>query len=73
MPLDPSPKVSGRLTLTDKYLKSLRPGAREVWDAQQPGLMVRVLPSGRTEFAIRYRISGKRRRLKLGEYPAVIV
>jgi integrase len=74
MPLDPSPKVpsvTGRVTLTDKHLKALRPGAREVWDAQQPGLMVRVLPSGRTEFAIRYRISGKRRRLKLGEYPAV--
>ena len=33
--------------------------------------MVRVLPSGRIEFAIRYRIRGKRRRLKLGEYPAV--
>ena len=33
--------------------------------------MVRVLPSGRIEFAIRYRIHGKRRRLKLGEYPAM--
>jgi len=33
--------------------------------------MVRVLPSGRIEFAIRYRTHGKRRRLKLGEYPAV--
>lgn len=33
--------------------------------------MVRVLPSGRVEFAVRYRIDGKRRRPKLGEYPAV--
>ena len=32
---------------------------------------MRVLPSGRIEFAVRYRIHGKRRRLKLGEYPAV--
>ena len=44
-------------------------GPTEVWDTQQPGLIVRVLPSGRIEFAIRYRIHGKRRRLKLGQYP----
>ena len=43
----------------------------EEWDGQQRGLLVRVLPSGRIEFAVRYRIRGKRRRLKLGEYPAV--
>jgi integrase len=59
--------------LTDRHLRALRPGptATEAWDTQQPGLIVRVLPSGRIEFAIRYRIHGKRRRLKLGEYPAV--
>lgn len=66
-----APSVTGRVNLTDKTLKALRPSSREIWDAQQPGLMVRVLPSGRVEFAIRYRIAGKRRRLKLGEYPAL--
>jgi integrase len=61
------------MALTDRHLRALRPGpaAVEEWDGQQRGLIVRVLPSGRIEFAIRYRIHGKRRRLKLGEYPAV--
>ncbi len=33
--------------------------------------MARVLPSGLVEFATRYRFQGKRRRLKLGTFPAV--
>jgi integrase len=33
--------------------------------------MARVLPSGLVEFATRYRIQGRRRRLKLGTFPAV--
>ena len=72
-PRDKVPNVATRAALTDRHLRALRPGlaATEAWDAQQRGLMVRVLPSGRIEFAIRYRIHGKRRRLKLGEYPAV--
>src|SRR5262245_41346436 len=62
-----------RKVLTDRHLRALRPGPTpiETWDAQQPGLIVRVLPSGTRQFAVRYRIRGKRRRLKLGEYPAV--
>src|SRR5439155_12071355 len=72
-PHDKVPTVAARPALTDRHLRTLRPGpaATEAGDAQQRGLMVRVLPSGRIEFAIRYRIHGKRRRLKLGEYPAV--
>ena len=61
------------MALTDPHVRALRPrsAAFDVWDAQQRGLLLRVLPSGRIEFAIRYRISGRRRRLKLGCYPAV--
>ena len=33
--------------------------------------MARVLPSGLVEFATRYRIHGRRRRLKLGTFPGV--
>jgi integrase len=73
---DPKPT---RVALTDKFLKALEPGAtaRDIWDAEQPGLMARVLPSGRIEFAVRYRAfdqranKRKRRRLKLGVYPDV--
>lgn len=72
-PHDKVPSVATRAAFTDRHLRALRPRpvATEAWDAQQRGMMVRVLPSGRIEFAIRYRIHGKRRRLKLGEYPAV--
>ncbi|MCR4375477.1 MAG: integrase family protein [Acidobacteria bacterium] len=67
------PNRAERVALTDPHVRALRPRATafDVWDAQQRGLLVRVLPSGRIEFAIRYRIGGSRRRLKLGCYPAV--
>ncbi|HVC21748.1 MAG TPA: integrase arm-type DNA-binding domain-containing protein, partial [Vicinamibacterales bacterium] len=70
---DRTAPVANRTVLTDRHLRAMRPGptAIDTWDAQQRGLIVRVLPSGRIEFATRYRIHGKRRRLKLGEYPAV--
>ena len=70
-PNDKTP--SARVTLTDPHVRALAPSetAKDIWDSQQPGLMVRVLPSGRKEFAIRYRIHGRRRRLKLGVYPSV--
>ena len=57
--------------LTDPHLRALRPGptARDVRDAH--GLIVRILPSGLTQFAIRYRYRGKQRRLVLGDYPGL--
>lgn len=72
-PLEKVPSVPARVALTDPQVRALRPGAtaKDIWDTQQRGLMVRVLPSGRVEFAIRYRMHGRRRRLKLGAYPAV--
>ena len=64
---------AGRVTLTDRHLRALaaRGEAAEVRDAQQSGLVVRVLPSGILQFTVRYRHHGKQRRLKLGSYPAV--
>jgi integrase len=62
-----------RIGFTDPLLRSLRPSAtaRDYWDTIHRGLIVRVLPSGRVEFAVRYRFGGLRRRLKLGSYPSV--
>jgi integrase len=64
---------TGRIVLTDGHLKGYakRREPRDVWDAEQPGLLARVLATGRIEWAIRYRYAGKRRRLKLGVYPAL--
>jgi integrase len=65
--------VSTRGAFTDAHVRALRAEetARDHWDTVQRGLIVRVLPSGRIEFAVRYRVEGRRRRLKLGAYPAV--
>ena len=59
--------------LTDRTLRTLHPGptAREIRDDQQPGLILRVLPSGTKQFAVRYRHRGKQRRLAIGDYPGV--
>ena len=65
--------ATARITLTDRYLRLLKPGltARDVWDSEQPGLVARILSSGLVEFATRYRFHGRRRRLKLGTFPAI--
>jgi hypothetical protein len=63
--------VAGRrLTFTDPFLRALKPSsvARDYRDAQQPGLIARVLPSGIVQFGVRYRYQGKQRRMLLGVY-----
>jgi integrase len=56
--------------LTDAAARALRPaGIRyDVPDGRVVGLMLSVLPSGRKQWTLRYRIQGKRRRLILGEF-----
>ena len=64
---------SVRTIATDPELKALKPAqhAIDYRDDEQPGLVIRVLPSGVVGFTVRYRFKGKQRRLKLGDYPAV--
>ena len=59
--------------LTDQKIRHLKPGPRpvDVRDGLQRGLIVTVLPSGRKQFAVRYRTHGKQRRLVLGDFPAL--
>lgn len=60
--------------LTDRKLRSLPTGARRVeyMDAGVAGFGVRVEPTGRRTFMLRYRnVNGAPRRLRLGTYPAV--
>jgi integrase len=60
-------------TLTDQGLRALAPGSTpiEVRDGELRGLIVTVLPSGRKQFSVRYRVHGKQRRLVLGDYPGL--
>ena len=60
--------------LTDRLLKNLKTdkSVQEFWDRSFPGsLGVRVRNSGRKTFMFLYRAGGRRRRMKLGIYPAL--
>jgi len=56
---------------TDTGLRGLQPekNAVDYTDAQQDGLILRVLPSGKKQFSMRYRVQGKQRRFPLGDFP----
>lgn len=63
-------------TLTDALVKSVSPpptGILELWDERCPGLCLRVMPTGRKVWSLRYRPIGsaKNKRLSLGTYPAL--
>lgn len=60
--------------LTDKHILSIKPTAAsraEVYDLQEPGLLLRVTNGGSRTWYFRYRlIDGRQPRYKLGTYPA---
>jgi integrase len=63
-------------TLSPTILQNLKPpttGIMELHDHQSRGLVLRVFPSGRAIWTLRYRPAGGKgqRRMRLGEYPAV--
>src|SRR5262249_10261715 len=60
-------------TLTIKTLENIRPGVarREIPDGLVRGLFFIIQPSGKTSWAVRYRISGRNRKVTLGPYPAI--
>lgn len=59
--------------LTHQEVRALAPKGTpvDVRDGEMRGLILTVLPSGRKQFAMRYRFGGKQKRFVLGEYPAV--
>ncbi|HXH05662.1 MAG TPA: Arm DNA-binding domain-containing protein, partial [Vicinamibacterales bacterium] len=55
-----------RAVITARLVEQLRraaPRAVEVWDTRQPGLVLRLRPSGHASYGVRY---GRTRRLTLG-------
>jgi integrase len=58
--------------LTDKFIKSLKPTDKgyTVADEDVRGLSLRVWPTGRKTWSLRYYPDGEQRRMSLGEYPA---
>jgi integrase len=62
--------------LTDALVKSVSSppaGILELWDERCPGLCLRVMPTGRKVWSLRYRPLGsaKNKRLSLGTYPTL--
>jgi hypothetical protein len=46
-------------------------GRREVYDAEVPGLTLRISASGVKSWSLTYRVKGRLRRLTLGGHPGV--
>jgi integrase len=59
--------------LTAKSIENIRPGTvrKEVPDGLVRGLFFIVQISGKASWAVRYRVSGRNRKLTLGTYPAL--
>src|SRR5262249_19399687 len=60
------------MRLTDAAVKAAKPGlaTRDIYDAGEAGLCLRVQPSGRKGWGLRLRVAGRQHRYSIGEYPA---
>jgi integrase len=63
------PKIAGRVRLTKREVDrtSSKGGDTFVWDAEVPGLGLRVRTNGRKLFVFQYATRGRTRRMSLGE------
>jgi len=59
------------MKFTDKFISSLKPKEKDYRVREGHGFAIRVLPSGVKRFEFIYTVSGKRRIMHLGNYPAV--
>lgn len=59
------------MKFTDKYISSLKPKEKDYRVREGHGFAIRVLPSGVKRFEFIYTVSGKRRIMHLGNYPAI--
>ena len=59
-----------KVKLTEGIIRTLKPeaGAYRVWDTEQGGLFVHVLPSGKRIFRHYYLVAGKQRTITIGEF-----
>ena len=67
----PEPGATVKMHFTKEDLEALKPAGRMyyVWDEDEHGLALLVLPSGVKTFYFRYKIEGQSKRLKLGRFP----
>ncbi|MDZ4393876.1 Arm DNA-binding domain-containing protein [Cypionkella sp.] len=62
-----------KIELTDHYIKRLSVDVRtDIADAREPGLTLRITPSGSKSWAVRCRSAdGTSQRVTLGQYPDI--
>lgn len=62
-----------RKSLTARTIDALKPQAKryEIHDLLCPGFSIRVFPTGRKVFTVKYRYGANQRRMKVGIYPRV--
>jgi integrase len=68
------PTSMGRLALTDRTVRALKPptsGRLDVWDEDNPGFGLRLSASGRRTWILMYRNGSTLRRFTLGQYPTL--
>lgn len=62
------------VNLTARRVQALKPpiqGRLDYWDQNQEKFSLRISASGRKTWTVCYRFHGRKRRLRLGEYPAL--
>ena len=67
------PVAKNRVRLTDRLLRSLRADSarQQLMDDSVPNFGIRVSPTGRKVFFVRYRLGRQNRRQNLGVYPSL--
>ena len=62
--------MSSRTRLTKRLVETTKPAAEEVrvWDADVKGFVLRVFPSGRRVFGVKYRLGSRQRWFTIGEF-----
>lgn len=60
-----------KIVFTDKMIKALKPAASDYAKSEGNGFTIRVLPTGVKTWLYLYAINGIRRKMNLGQYPAV--
>jgi integrase len=68
------PTSLGRLPLTDRTVRALKPPSRgrlDVWDEDYPGFGLRLSATGRRTWILMYRNGTTLRRFTLGQYPTL--
>lgn len=57
------------MALTDTQIRAFRPGEKPIKKADGKGLYIEIFPNGSKLWRLKYRFSGKEKRIALGAYP----